>query len=73
MDRNTTTTQPLVSREDIPPDQNENNQVKSTIPPKTLPKPIISTTAFIRKTDSVCHEYIEVQNRQKIFSSSLEQ
>ncbi|CAF4049855.1 unnamed protein product, partial [Rotaria sp. Silwood2] len=61
INRNDSTFRSLVFREDMPLDQNENHRIKSAIPPKTLPKPLVNSLALIKQTNST--DDIDINNR----------
>ncbi|CAF0829403.1 unnamed protein product [Rotaria sp. Silwood1] len=50
--QNMSSVKSLVFREDMPLNQNQNHRIKSTIPPKTLPKPIINNLVLIKQRSS---------------------
>ncbi|UJR10573.1 hypothetical protein I4U23_014773 [Adineta vaga] len=53
MTRSTSATRPVIRREDIPPDQNENYRVKSVIAPNMLSKPMVRSSAFTRQANLI--------------------
>ncbi|CAM4757051.1 unnamed protein product, partial [Rotaria magnacalcarata] len=62
----------IVFREDIPPNQNENHQINSAIPPKTLPKPMINIFALMKRPRSTNDLDISKESLNTSLSSSAD-